>query len=60
MLQTCMPMFDLQLFWEDGDTPTDEIPSPDSTLPVQYHTDDLQQQHSTYTLNKYVTLEEEW
>ena len=27
---------------DDDDTPTDEIPSPNSTLPVQYHTDTLQ------------------
>ena len=39
--------------------PTDEIPSPNSTLPVQYHTDTLQWPSSKYTLNAYVTLEAE-
>ena len=27
---------------DDDDIPTDEIPSPNSTLPVQYHTDAFQ------------------
>ena len=44
---------------DDDDTSTDEIPSPDSTLPVQYYMDDVQQPCSTYVLNKYVTLEAE-
>ena len=44
---------------DDDDTATDEIPSPNSTLPVQYHTDTLQQPSSKYTLNVYVTLEAE-
>ena len=43
----------------DDDTPTDEIPSPDSTQPVQYHIDALQQPSSKYTFNAYVILEEE-
>ena len=44
---------------EDDDTPADEIPSPDSVPPVQYHLDAFQQTSSKYTLNAYVTLEEE-
>ena len=44
---------------DDDDTPTDEIPSPDSTLPVQYHIDTLQQPPSKYTLKVYVNLVEE-
>ena len=44
---------------EDDDTPTDEIPSPHSTPPVQYHTTDFQQSPSKCTLNTYVTLEAE-
>ena len=44
---------------DDDDTPTNEIPSPDSTLPVQYHIDAFQQPPSKYTLNAYVNLEEE-
>ena len=44
---------------DDDDTPTGEIPSPNSTLPVQYHTDALQWPSSKYTLNAYVTLEAE-
>ena len=43
----------------DADSPNDEIPSPDSTLPVQHHVDAFQQPSSKYTLNAYVTLEEE-
>ena len=31
---------------DDDDTPMDEIPSPNSTLPVQYHTDAFQQSPS--------------
>ena len=42
---------------DDDDTPTDEIPSPNSTLPVQYHTDTFQQTPSKCTLNAHVTLE---
>ena len=44
---------------DDDGTPTDEIPPPNSTLPVQYHTDTLQQPSSKDTLNVYVTLEVE-
>ena len=44
---------------EDADSPTNEIPSPNSTLPVQYHTDTLQQPSFKYTLNAYVSLEAE-
>ena len=44
---------------EDGDTPAEEISSPNSTSPVQYHLDAFQQPSSKYTLNVYVTLEEE-
>ena len=44
---------------DDGDTPTDEIPSPDSTLPVQDHVDAFQQSSCKYTLNVYVNIEEE-
>ena len=44
---------------EDDDTPADEIPSPDSIPPMQYHLDTFQQPSSKYTLNMYVTLEEE-
>ena len=43
---------------DDDDTPTEEIPSPDST-PVQYHADAFQQPSSKYTLNAHVNLEEE-
>ena len=44
---------------EDDDTPADEIPSPDSTPPVQYYLDAFQQPSSIYTLNAYITLEKE-
>ena len=44
---------------EDDDTPKDETPSPNSTLPVQHHTDTLQQSPSKCTLHMYVTLEAE-
>ena len=44
---------------DDDDTLTDEIPSPNSTPPVQYHIDTLQQPSSKYTLNAYATLEAE-
>ena len=43
----------------DHTTPTDEIPSPNSTPPVQYHTHAFQQSPSKCTLNMYVTLEAE-
>ena len=42
---------------DDADSPTEEIPSPDSTPPVQHHIDAFQWPSST--LNTYVTLEEE-
>ena len=44
---------------EDDDTPTNEIPSPDSIPQVQYYIDASQQPSSKYTLNVYVHLEEE-
>ena len=44
---------------EEDDTPADEIPSPDSTPPVQYHLDAFQQPSSKYILNMYIALEEE-
>ena len=44
---------------DDDDTPTGEIPYPDSTPQVQYHADALQQPSYKCTLNAYVTLEEE-
>ena len=44
---------------DEDDTPMDEIPSPNSTLPVQYHTDTFQQSPSECTLHIYVTLEAE-
>ena len=44
---------------EEDDIPADQIPSPDSTPPVQYHLDAFQQPSSKYTLNAYITLEEE-
>ena len=44
---------------EDDDTPADEISSSDSVTPVQYHLDAFQQTSSKYTLNAYITLEEE-
>ena len=44
---------------DDDNTPTDEIPSPDSTPQVQYHIGALQQPSSKYILNMYVHLEEE-
>ena len=44
---------------DDDDMPTDEIPSPNSTPPVQYHTDAFQWPPSKCTLNAYVTLEAE-
>ena len=56
--QTCVMMFNLQ-FSEDEDTPTDEIPSPTSAVPLQNHVDTLQHPSSKYTLNTYVNLEEE-
>ena len=37
----------------------DKTPSPNSTLPVQYHTDTFQQSPSKSTLHTYVTLEAE-
>ena len=37
----------------------DETPSPNSTLPVQYHTDTFQNSPSKCTLIMYVTLEAE-
>ena len=43
---------------DDDDTSTDKTP-PNCTPPVQYHTDTLQCPSSKYTLNAYVTLEEE-
>ena len=43
----------------DDDTPTDEIPPPTITPPVQYHIDTLQQPSLKYTLSAYVTLEVE-
>ena len=39
--------------------PTDEIASPNSDPPVQYHIDTFKQPSSKYTLNMYVTLERE-
>ena len=42
---------------DDDDTPIDEIPSPNSSLPVKYHIETLQQASYKYTLNAYVTLE---
>ena len=44
---------------DEDDTPMDEIPSPNSTPPVQYHTDTFQQSPSKCTLHMYVTLEAE-
>ena len=44
---------------DDDDTTTDKIPSPNSTPPVQYHTDAFQPPPSKCTLNAYVTLEAE-
>ena len=44
-------------FRDDADSPTDEIPSPNSAPPVQYYTYTLQQLSSKYTLNVYVTSE---
>ena len=44
---------------DDDDTSTDVIPSPNSTPPVQYHTDAFQQPPSKCTLNVYATLEAE-
>ena len=44
---------------DDDDTPTDEIPSPNSTPQVQYHADALQQPSSKCILNTCVNLEEE-
>ena len=44
---------------DDDDPPTDEIPSPNSTPPVQHHTGAFQQLLSKCTLNVYVTLEVE-
>ena len=44
---------------DDDDTPTDEIPFPESATQVQYHVNTLQQPSSKYTLNAYVNLEEE-
>ena len=44
---------------DDDDTPTEEIPSPNSTLPVQYYRDAFQLPPSKCTLNAYITLEAE-
>ena len=44
---------------DDDETPTDEIPSSDSTQQVQYCIDALQQPSSKCTLNAYVNLKEE-
>ena len=44
---------------DDDDTSADEIPSPDSIPPVQYHLDAFQQTSSKYTLNMYIAPEEE-
>ena len=44
---------------KDEDTPTDEIPSPASTAPLQNHVDTLQHPTSKSTLKTYVNLEEE-
>ena len=44
---------------DDDDTSADEIPSPDTMPPVQYHLDAFQQTSSKYTLNMYIALEEE-
>ena len=44
---------------DDVDSPIDKIPSPNSTLQVQFHTDTLQWPSSKYTLNAHVTLEAE-
>ena len=44
---------------EDDDTPMDETPTPNSTLPVQHHTDTFQLLPSKCTLHMYVTLEAE-
>ena len=44
---------------DDDATPTNVTPSPHSTLPVQYHTDTLQQPSFKHTLNVYITLEAE-
>ena len=44
---------------DDGDTPTDEIPLPVSTAPLQNHINTLQHPSSQCTLNTYVNLEEE-
>ena len=44
---------------EDDDTPTDEIPSPDSTPQLQHCIGVLQQPSSKYTLNAYINLDEE-
>ena len=42
---------------DDDNTPVDKTPSPNSTPPVQYHTDPFQHSLSKCTLNAYVTLE---
>ena len=44
---------------EDDDTPTDEIPLPTSTAPLQNHTDTMQHPSSKCTLNALVNPEEE-
>ena len=44
---------------EEDDTPTEVIPSPDSTSQLQYHVDAPQQPSSKCTLNTYVNLHEE-
>ena len=44
---------------EEDDTPMDKVPSPNSTLPVQYCTDTFRQSPSKCTLHMYVTLEAE-
>ena len=44
---------------DDDDSSMDEIPSPNSTLPVHYHSTAFLQLPSKCTLNMYVTLEAE-
>ena len=44
---------------DDDDIPMKKTPSPNSTLPVQYHTDTFQHSPAKCTLNMYVTLEPE-
>ena len=53
-----MMTFNLQFLWRWGH-PTDKIPLPAITAPLQNHVDTLQHPSSKCTFNAYVNLEKE-